>query len=105
MKPTHIVIHHSQTKDTKTVDWDAIKKYHKETNGWSDIGYHYGIESVDGVLAMRVGRPPDVPGAHCKDLEMNKKSLGVCLVGNYDLVTPSADRLKALADLVKALMK
>ena len=71
MNPQYIVIHHSLTKDGTVVDWEAIRRYHKETNGWSDIGYHYGIERVGGGLSLQVGRPESQPGAHTKEMHMN----------------------------------
>jgi len=36
---THVVIHHSLTKDGQAVSWGAIERFHRETQGWSDVGY------------------------------------------------------------------
>lgn len=80
-RPNAIVVHHSLTKDTSSYSWDAIRKYHKETMGWDDIGYHYGVEEVEGVVRFCVGRPDRYQGAHTKE---NNKSIGVCVVGNFD---------------------
>lgn len=44
-------------KDGGVVDWEAIRRYHKETNGWSDIGYHYEVERVGNGILLQVGRP------------------------------------------------
>lgn len=48
----------------------------KTGNGWTDIGYHF-VNERDGVL--KVGRPIEIPGAHCKGY--NNNSIGYCLVG------------------------
>jgi N-acetylmuramoyl-L-alanine amidase len=101
MNPQYIVIHHSLTKDGQVVDWDAIRNFHREVNGWSDIGYHYGIEGVGNGLLLQAGRPESQPGAHTKEMHMNNKSLGICVVGNFDLAPPGLEVLRFLADIVR----
>lgn len=105
MNPQYIVIHHSFTKDGQTVDWEAIRRYHKETCGWADIGYHYGIERVGNSLVLQVGRPESQTGAHCKEMHMNLKSIGVCVVGNFDLTPPGVEVLRFVADIVRNKVK
>lgn len=69
-----IAIHHSASGLWTTAehirDWHIAK-------GWSDIGYHFVIES-DGVV--KKGRPVDKIGAHIRF--HNTHSIGICLVGN-----------------------
>ncbi len=101
MNPQYVIIHHSLTKDGQVVDWEAIRKYHREVNGWSDIGYHYGIERVGKGLLLQVGRPESEPGAHTKEMHMNGKSLGICVVGNFDLAPPGLEVMRFLAEIVK----
>jgi N-acetyl-anhydromuramyl-L-alanine amidase AmpD len=98
-----LIIHHSLTKDGAVNDWDAIRRYHIETNGWRDIGYHYGIENVGGKIVLQKGRRESQPGAHTKG--MNEKSLGICVVGNYDLAEPSEAAMNVLANLCASLCK
>ena len=103
-RPEYIVIHHSLTKDGSVKDWEAIRKYHVGTNGWTDIGYHYGIERVNGVLTTQMGRPVFMAGAHTKEAGMNQRSIGICVVGNFDVAPPDWETVGYLRDLCYAIM-
>lgn len=101
----YIIIHHSATKDGPTVSWAAIRKYHMEFMGMSDIGYHFGCELMpDGKYHILTGRPLNQSGAHCKDEGMNKKSLGFCFIGNYDEIEPTSAMLTKAAQYISGLM-
>jgi N-acetylmuramoyl-L-alanine amidase len=99
----YIIIHHSLTEDGKEVDWNAIRKYHIEHNGWIDIGYHYGIEQVGNEYQIQIGRPEWAIGAHTLEQGMNGKSIGICVVGNYDLAPPPEAAMELLVILVADL--
>ena len=85
--PDTLVIHCSATEDSGTVSWNAIRKYHVEVKGWSDIGYHFGIENIGSRTECLIGRIPLIPGAHVSG--HNSYSLGLCIVGDFDLYKPS----------------
>jgi len=104
MKPTGIIIHHSLTKDGKTADWDAIKRYHMTDpkHMWSDIGYHAGVERINGVLTSLTGRPINQTGAHCVG---HNDTIGICIVGNFDLAAPDNELLRYAAALVAGYLR
>ena len=97
-----IILHHSLTKDNQTVNWRAIRRYHTVDRGWNDIGYHYGIEEVKGEYEILMGRMPNIPGAHTRG--MNKRSLGICFVGDFDMLPPKQDQWEKGLTLVKYLL-
>lgn len=101
-KIEYIVIHHSATLDGETYSWEAIRKYHVETKKWKDIGYNFGIEKYQGKTFILAGRDiADIP-AHTSGL--NSKSIGICVVGNYDNEYLDLDKKNTLLFLLKTLM-
>lgn len=101
---SYVMIHHSLTDDSDAVSWGAIRRYHTEEKGWSEIGYHFGVELVSGYYEIMAGRSLDRSGAHCKEDQMNHRAIGVCAVGNFDLAPPPEGQIAALRDLVQGLL-
>jgi len=99
---THIMVHHSLTKDSGTVSWSAIERFHVETMGWKTVGYHAGVEQVDidSQVQALLGRDWTQMAAACPQGEMNRRALHVCVVGNYDLIPPSEEHLRVLVERV-----
>ena len=105
MTPTFIVIHHSLTKDSQTVSWGAIRRYHVKYRGFREIGYHLGIEDVNGQLEILLGRMPGEVGAHAREKRMNWMSIGICCIGNFDEEEPSDALIEKLSQAVRWLME
>ena len=96
--PKWIIVHHSLTFDGNVVDTLAIRKYHIETRGWRDIGYHAIVEKTRGSYEALYGRSLLIPGAHT--IGYNRKSLGVCCVGNFNEETIETEMLEVLVNRV-----
>ena len=90
---THIVIHHSLTKDSGTVSWNAIRRFHVEQQKWRAIGYHFGVERVADssgaeYVEVLMGRMLHETAAAVKEQTMNTRGVHVCVIGNFDDETP-----------------
>ena len=103
--PDYVILHHSTTQDGATVSWDAIRRYHVRHQGWRDIGYHFGIETINDHVETLVGRIPGEVGAHCRAQNMNRRSVGVCVVGNFDVGGVSDDKWQVALRLVRWLCR
>ncbi len=101
-KPSQIIIHHSLTKDSETVSWNAIRRWHVEHEDYDDIGYHAGTELLRNHHEALFGRPWHIPGAHCRGF--NHDSLGFVFVGNYDNRKPPDGILLAGANVLRIWM-
>lgn len=109
---THLVIHHSGTKDGDTLSVPAIRRYHLQ-KGWTDIGYHLLCEWVDrpgdvpGGFELLAGRPLLARAAGEPKEGFNRKGVHICFVGDYDQEPPSMDMwrfaMPHLADLLDVL--
>jgi N-acetyl-anhydromuramyl-L-alanine amidase AmpD len=95
-KTNLIVIHHVGNTDVD-VSSEEIHKWHL-ANGWAGIGYHYVIRK-DGTIER--GRPRDTIGAH--SYGHNKTSIGINLVGNFEIATPKPAQIESAACLVAYL--
>lgn len=97
-----IVVHHSATESGSA---GLFRLLHRAVNEWNDVGYHYviGNGSFSGDGEVEKGRELPFRGAHAKGA--NEDSIGVCLVGNFNLAKPTAMQMRSLKKLLLKLMK
>lgn len=99
-----VVLHHTwsptaaQYRGQET--WEAIRRYHMQDRGWSDIGYHYGIGPDGSIWKLR---PVTRSGAHV--LNRNQHTVGVACVGNFDVEDPLKHGLGAAAEVVRVMVE
>nr|UIW25016.1 peptidoglycan-recognition protein SC2 [Lasioderma serricorne] len=96
-----VVIHHSVTpkcENTKKCKSriKSIQDYHIDHNHWEDIGYNFLIGG-DGQIYE--GRGWRKAGAHAPGY--NSKSIGICLIGNFDVEPVPAIQTDALKELLE----
>jgi N-acetylmuramoyl-L-alanine amidase CwlA len=92
---THIIVHHSATNQGSA---KAYARYHIEAYDWPGIAYHYVIDK-DGTVNWTLDHHK--VGYHCKG--MNRKSIGICLTGNFDGTRPTPEQFSSLVDLIVSL--
>ena len=103
-KPEVIIVHHSGgTKadplaDTSHHTFQIIKDYHVSL-GWGDIGYHWVIEKSGKIWE---GLAEHEEGAHT--IGMNDKSIGICVVGNFNLTVPTPEQEESLKVVYKDII-
>lgn len=89
------IVHHHMAHET----WDIndVHNYHKNSNGWSGIGYNFWI-AFDGTVYQ--GRGFNV-GAHC--LNYNSVSIGVGYQGHFNKQEMTDAQVESGIALVKYL--
>lgn len=92
-----IILHHSGVTVLQSVE--TIHNYHKNTNGWAGIGYHFYIRK-DGSIYK--GRPLDCVGAHASG--SNLDSIGICCEGNFEVEQMPETQKTSLIELINYLI-
>ena len=103
----YIVIHHSATPmgDARSMD-----RYHREQRHMENgLAYHFVIGNGNGMRdgQIVVGRrwAEQLNGGHLASEALNARSIGICLVGNFDKDRPTRRQLESLDAITEYLMK
>lgn len=107
-KWTHIVIHHSATRDGNA---DIFDRDHRQRGFWNGLGYHFVIcngtsGTRDGQIQVGDRWVKQILGAHCNVGNMNEVGIGICLVGDFENgQRVTAKQFDSLIRLVRSLQK
>lgn len=93
---TTLVVHHAALEFNQGPR--VIQRLHVLRNNFADVGYHFFI---DGLGQLYEGRPLQVRGAHTGG--HNTGTIGVCLLGNFELIPPIQAQLDTLQLLAATL--
>ena len=101
-----IVIHHSATPVDDALNMHRVHKARGMKNG---LAYHFVIsngsrKAYDGEIYIGGRWKGQLDGGHMKRLSDNKTSIGICLIGNFELRSPTAKQMKSLEGLCEYLM-
>jgi hypothetical protein len=102
----YVVIHHSATPMGTPQGMD---RYHRQRGMENGLAYHFVIGNGrgmgDGQIAIGRRWSSQLNGGHLASEALNARSLGICLVGNFDQNPPSQRQLASLEALARYLMK
>jgi hypothetical protein len=78
----------------------GIWAFHVNSNGWSDIGYNWLIDPSGRIYQGRawVDSNDNAQGAHF--CGYNAQTMGVCMLGDFNSISPSEAALKSLVRLL-----
>lgn len=107
-----IILHHSSGTDYNPLEdtchhtLEIINEAHRR-RGFpiSELGYYCGYQFVvEKTGKIRQARQVNEIGAHCKG--MNDKSIGICIVGNFDIPfnKPTNEQTESLKKLLDKLV-
>ena len=88
-----IVVHHTATPPYTT--WQTIAEYHVNTNGWSGIGYHTGVDA-DGNISL-LG---DLDSQRAHVAKRNHELVSISLIGNFTDGEPPLLQQHGLLDAI-----
>jgi hypothetical protein len=105
-----ITVHHT-AGEFETDAWsptagnlESIRAFHSDTGpkgrNWADIAYHFAIDRAGRVWQAR---PLAYQGAHAR--QHNEHNMGIVLLGNFDVQSPSAAQLTALREFIGFVRK
>jgi N-acetylmuramoyl-L-alanine amidase-like protein len=78
----------------------AICRYHRDSNGWNDIGYNFLVDKYGTIYEGRAGGL-DQPVAGAQTAGFNFSTTGIANLGDYRTVSQTPAALQAMARLIR----
>ena len=102
-----IILHHSATPIDDAVNMHKVHLARGMKNG---LAYHFVIsngsrKARDGEIYLSNRWKGQLDGGHVKKHSANQTSIGICLIGNFEIRPPTSKQLTALEGLCEYLMK
>jgi hypothetical protein len=97
-------VHHTVTANDYTPEESpgivlAIARYHRNSNGWNDIGYQFLVDKYGQVFEGRAGGIDQaVVGAQAQG--WNSTSTGIACLGDFTAIAQTPEGMDALARLI-----
>lgn len=103
----YIVVHHSGAPQGSA---ESIDRYHREDRGYENgLAYHFVIGNgrggmKDGEIAVGGRWKKQILGGHLASTALNRVSIGICLIGDFEKTKPSAKQIRSLISLCHYLL-
>lgn len=102
-----IIIHHSATPVDDAVNMHKVHLARGMKNG---LAYHFVIsngsrKARDGEIYIGNRWKGQLDGGHVKKQSSNQTSIGICLIGNFEIRPPTSKQLSALEGLCEYLIQ
>ena len=103
----YVVIHHSETPSGNAAVFD---RFHRNVRKWENgLAYHFvignGRGSGDGEIEVGHRWIKQLAGGHLRSAALNDISIGICLVGSFNVERPTARQIAATIELVQYLRR